>query len=73
MNRWFQNWEAGMFNSELFYKLCEKYGVELSDKYNRPMIKKEDGTVRPLSDDDILHLLDTSDEEVYLSFGSKRG
>lgn len=27
-----------MFNRELFYGLCEKYGVELSDKHDRPMM-----------------------------------
>lgn len=55
-----------MFNGELFYKLCEKYGVEVSDKYNKPMIKERDGTVRLLSDDDVLHLLDIPDKEIYL-------
>ena len=39
-----------MFNKELFYSLCEKYDVELSDKYDKPMIKEEDGTLRPLVD-----------------------
>ena len=62
-----------MFNEELFYSLCKKYGVELSDKYDKPMIKEKDGTLRPLSDDDVLHLLDTSDEEVYLSLGEING
>ena len=56
-----------MFNGELFYKLCEKYGVEVSDKYNKPMIKEKDGTIRLLSDDDVLHLLDIPDGEIYLS------
>lgn len=56
-----------MLNGELFYKLCEKYGVEVSDKYNKPMIKEKDGTIRLLSDDDVLHLLDIPDGEIYLS------
>lgn len=56
-----------MFNRELFYGLCEKYGVELSDKHDRPMIEEKDGTIRPLSDDDVLHLLDIPDDEIYLS------
>ncbi len=61
-----------MFNGELFYKLCEKYGVEVSNKYNKPMIKEKDGTVRPLSDD-VLHLLDMSDDESYLLLGEING
>jgi len=54
------------FDAELFYRLCEKYGVELSNKHDRPMIKEKDGTVRLLSDDDVLHLLDIPDKEIYL-------
>lgn len=56
-----------MFNRELFYGLCEKYGAELSDKHDRPMIEEKDVTIRLLSDDDVLHLLDIPDEEIYLS------
>ena len=33
------------FDKELFYRLCEEYNVELSDKYDKPMIKESDGTV----------------------------
>ena len=51
------------FNKELFYNVCEKYGVELSDKYDRPMIKEKDGSIRPLSDDDVFHLLDRYNPE----------
>lgn len=36
-----------MFDSKLFYDLCEKYGVELSDKYSEPMIKVN-GEIIPL-------------------------
>ena len=42
--------EAEMLNKKLFYRLCEKYGVELSDKYDNPMIKEEDGTIRPVAE-----------------------
>ena len=59
--------DVKMFNRELFYGLCEKYGVELSDKHDRSMIEEKDGTIRPLSDDDVLHLLDIPDDEIYLS------
>lgn len=45
------------FDKDLFYRLCEKYGVELSDKYDKPMIKESDSTVRPLTDEDVNNLL----------------
>ena len=45
------------FDKELFYRLCEKYNVELSDK---PMIKESDGTVRPLTDKDVLNILEVN-------------
>ena len=61
------------FNGELFYSLCEKYGVELSDKYDKPMIKEKDGALRPLEDNDVFHLLDIPDEEIYLSLGEING
>ena len=40
-----------MFDSKLFYDLCEKYGVELSDKYSEPMIKVN-GEIIPLREYD---------------------
>ena len=45
-----------MFNKELFYDLCNKYGVELSDEYSKPMIKT-DGEVRQLEEQDVRDLL----------------
>lgn len=53
-----------MFNGELFYKLCEKYDVEVSNKYNKPMIKEKDGTVRSTSDDDVLNFLPKEEENI---------
>lgn len=41
-----------MFNRELFYTLCDKYGVEFSDKYDKPMLKTEDG-LRELVEQDV--------------------
>ncbi len=41
-----------MFNRELFYSLCDKYDVEMSDSFDRFMIK-EGGIVRPLVEDDV--------------------
>ena len=32
-----------MFNRELFYALCDKYGVKFSVQYDKPMLKTEDG------------------------------
>ena len=40
-----------MFDSKLFYDLCKKYGVELSDKYSEPMIKVN-GEIIPLREYD---------------------
>lgn len=41
-----------MFNRELFYALCDKYGVEFSDQYDKPMLKTEDG-LRELVEQDV--------------------
>ena len=41
-----------MFNKELFYSLCEKYNVELSDRFETAMIK--DGEVlKRLNEDEV--------------------
>ena len=40
------------FNKNLFYDLCEKYNVELSDKYDKPMLKEGD-SIRPLTEKDV--------------------
>jgi len=48
------------FDRNLFYRLCEKYNVELSDKYDKPMIKESDGTVRLLTDKDVLNILEVN-------------
>ena len=34
-----------MLDKDLFYSLCEKYGVELTDKYGRAVIKTDDGVL----------------------------
>lgn len=46
------------FDRDLFYHLCKKYSVELSDKYDKTMIKESDGTVRSLTDEDVLNILE---------------
>ena len=45
-----------MFDKELFYALCNQYGVELSDKYDKPMLKTDDG-IRELVEQDVRDLL----------------
>lgn len=45
-----------MFNKELFYALCDKYGVELSDQYDKPMLKT-DSEIRELVEQDVKDLL----------------
>lgn len=44
-----------MFDKELFYSLCKKYDVELSDRYDRPMIKDGD-EIRAIMDEDVEHV-----------------
>ena len=41
-----------MFTRDLFYTLCDKYGVELSDQYEKPMLKV-DGAIRELVEQDV--------------------
>ena len=45
-----------MFNKELFYDLCNKYGVELSDEYSE---------VRQLEEQDVRDLLPRYQETVF--------
>ena len=45
-----------MFNKELFYDLCDKYGVELSDQYDRPMLKVDE-EIRELVEQDVKDIL----------------
>lgn len=49
-----------MLDIDLFYELCDKYGIELSDKYDRPMLSRGD-MIRPLLEEDVVHLFDLSD------------
>ena len=61
-----------MFNKELFYDLCNKYGVELSDEYSKPMIKT-DGEVRQLEEQDVRDLLPRYQETVFYQNKSNAG
>ena len=45
-----------MFTRDLFYTLCDKYGVELSDQYEKPMLKV-DGAIRELVEQDVKDIL----------------
>ena len=40
-------------NSDLFWELCKKYNVQLSQDYSNIMFKDEDGNVRIFRDEDI--------------------
>ena len=50
-----------MFNKELFYSLCKQHGVELSDKYDRPMIR-EGNTIKELTEKEINNILSPSNK-----------
>lgn len=41
-----------MFNRDLFFSLCEKYGIELSETATSPMIR-DGSTVHAITDDDV--------------------
>lgn len=41
-----------MFDKDLFFALCEKYNVELSDSAKEPMIKDGNG-VHAITDEDV--------------------
>ena len=54
-----------MFDKELFYSLCDKYQVELSDKYDNTMIK--DGEeIKVLNGDEVKKIF--SDFKSYFSY-----
>lgn len=44
------------FDKELFYSLCNKYNVELCDKYNSPMLKIGD-EIRKVKKEDVKNIL----------------
>jgi hypothetical protein len=50
-----------MFDTELFYKICEQYNVELSNQYDKPMINVN-GKIKEIKDNDIRKLLYEEDE-----------
>lgn len=55
-----------MFTRDLFYTLCDKYGVELSDQYDRPMLKV-DGEIREFVEQDVKDILpQRSRDELFL-------
>ena len=41
-----------MLDKSLFFALCEKYNVELSDSAEKPMIKDRNG-VHPITNEDV--------------------
>lgn len=45
------------FDLEVFKGLCEKYGVVMSDEYDQPMFKQEDGKIVPLTQEHIKKII----------------
>lgn len=45
-----------MFNQELFYSLCEKYGVELSNEIDSPMVRDME-TLKKLDENEAKQIL----------------
>lgn len=39
-----------MFDKDLFISICKDYGVEFSDKYDKPMIRDYNGELKPLNE-----------------------
>ena len=39
------------FNKELFFQLCEEYGVKFSKEYDGIKYQRKDGTIVDLTDD----------------------
>ena len=46
------------FDVEVFKGLCEKYGVVMSDEYEQPMFKQEDGKIVPLEEKHLKKMLE---------------
>lgn len=59
-----------MFDKELFYSLCEKYQVELSEEFDRPMIKDGD-TIKPLTDTELLRVFEACQSFFQYSLNKK--
>ncbi len=58
-----------MFNKELFYSLCQKYEVDLSDKIDVAMIKDGD-KIKSLNEEEIKKIF--SNFTTYFSFGKSK-
>ena len=62
-----------MFNQDLFFELCAKYGVEVREGNEKPKIK-ENGRIRDIDEYDICNIIkpciayfDYGDEKMYFS------
>ena len=58
-----------MFDKALFYSLCEKYQVELSKKYDSPMIKDGDD-IHAITVDDVKRVF--SNYQSYFNYGDSK-
>ena len=58
-----------MFDKALFYSLCEKYQVELSNKYDRPMIKDGED-IHAITVDDVKRVF--SNCQLYFNYGDSK-
>lgn len=52
-----------MFDEKLFFKLCEKYNIEVRKGKGKPMLKLEDGTERELTKKDIKEIFEIKNKE----------
>lgn len=58
-----------MFDKALFFSLCEKYKIELSDSIDKPMIKDADG-VHPITDEDVRRVF--SPRQTYFAYSTSK-
>lgn len=45
------------FDRELFDSLCEKYGAVMSNDYDQPMFKNEDGSIVPFEEKHVKRMI----------------
>ncbi|MBQ6773823.1 MAG: hypothetical protein IJP48_07165 [Synergistaceae bacterium] len=50
-------------NKDLFFELCEEYGVQFSSDYETAMLCDDDGSIRRLCEEDVEHIILPSESE----------
>lgn len=58
-----------MFDKDLFFALCEKYNVELSDSAKKPMIKDGNG-VHAVTNEDVSRIFAPC--QIYFGYSGKK-